>query len=518
MNMFKNATEWEPENRALSILLYTAILFSGVLAVYNFLQFRSLWLDEAMLALNIRSHSYAGLLLPLDHLQVAPIGFLFLQKASGSAFNYADWSFRLFPLLTYFLSVYFVYRISKLIVTDRFYALLTASFFGLSYHALYYSSEFKPYISDVFFFCLILFFAISFSISNTKINSILLSLVGIFSIWFSTTSIIGLVTAGFFLLYTSFKKREFLFPVIIIGVAWLLSLGTYYFLFIKGHPHQERMLAYWTAWDGFLPANVLSVAFFSRLLDFIKELFSLVWPGYSGLITLPLSMLGWFSVYRQNRALAFLLCGPILIHLILSYLSIYPFSIRLILYFSPVLMILVVAGLLDLKNRLNLTTKLEKGLLFGLPLLLCFLFLGMRPFPVRKENMKKALTVIKQEINSGDAVYVHNAAVMAFDFYAPELLNIPAKDSVQIVRSKRSLPEWSDYSAGILAISRPVWVVFSHISKDKRKSGMDESTYVLQIFKQAGFSVDSGRHFHGTSLYRAIPDPDTSGIESRSAN
>jgi len=50
------------------------------LSIINVLHLRSLWLDEAMLALNIINKPVVELLKPLNFNQVAPIGFLKIEK------------------------------------------------------------------------------------------------------------------------------------------------------------------------------------------------------------------------------------------------------------------------------------------------------------------------------------------------------------------------------------------------------------------------------------------------------
>jgi hypothetical protein len=62
-----------------------ATLALGIAArMAQYLGNRSLWLDEAYLALNILSRDFSGLLRPLDHHQIAPPLFLWAVKLAIS--------------------------------------------------------------------------------------------------------------------------------------------------------------------------------------------------------------------------------------------------------------------------------------------------------------------------------------------------------------------------------------------------------------------------------------------------
>jgi predicted membrane-bound mannosyltransferase len=82
------------------LLLVICLLFIGIiLRIWQYAANRSLWLDEAALALNIVNRSFIGLLLPLDNNQQAPLGFLIIQKAFTIVLGNSEYSLRLFPLL-----------------------------------------------------------------------------------------------------------------------------------------------------------------------------------------------------------------------------------------------------------------------------------------------------------------------------------------------------------------------------------------------------------------------------------
>ena len=69
-----------------------------VLRLGRYVSDRSLWLDESLLALNLTTRSYRGLLETLDFNQGAPIGFLWAERLVLGALGDSELSLRLFPL------------------------------------------------------------------------------------------------------------------------------------------------------------------------------------------------------------------------------------------------------------------------------------------------------------------------------------------------------------------------------------------------------------------------------------
>ena len=132
----------------LSDLVWWIIIIIGIiLRLRQYIANRSLWLDEASLALNIVGRSFTGLTQPLDFEQGAPLGFLFIEKAVLLVLGNQDYILRLFPLISGLFAIYFMYLISKEYIGMP--GLLALSIFVISWTLIYYSSELKQYSSDV---------------------------------------------------------------------------------------------------------------------------------------------------------------------------------------------------------------------------------------------------------------------------------------------------------------------------------------------------------------------------------
>ncbi len=93
--IFGHTLKWSFENISVLIIFLLGIL----LRLRQYFIGRSLWVDEAMLALNIVNRNFAGLLKPLDLDQGAPIGFLLVEKVFNLLLGRNEYSLRLFPLL-----------------------------------------------------------------------------------------------------------------------------------------------------------------------------------------------------------------------------------------------------------------------------------------------------------------------------------------------------------------------------------------------------------------------------------
>ncbi|HET9914043.1 MAG TPA: hypothetical protein VFQ13_19270, partial [Anaerolineales bacterium] len=83
-----------------SLTIVALTLFGILLRVRQFLTGRSLWVDEAMLALNIVHRNFGGLLQqPMEYGQSSPIGYVFSVKIFNLLLGDSEYALRFFSLL-----------------------------------------------------------------------------------------------------------------------------------------------------------------------------------------------------------------------------------------------------------------------------------------------------------------------------------------------------------------------------------------------------------------------------------
>jgi hypothetical protein len=236
------------------------LLIAGgmALAVHQFFWNRSLWLDEAMLALNIINRDFSGLLRPLDMVQIAPIGFLQGEKVLTLLFGNSDLALRILPLIAYCLSIPLVHRVAIRLTRNKTIALMACSIVSIAPLFVRYASEVKQYSSDMFFTLAILSFVLDDNFSSLR-RAVLFGILGAVALWFSNTVIIILAAAGLYLFRTEIlgrKNYRILVSFTIIGGMFL----TYYALFIHNHPLSGAMRDFWMT--SFQPLNPFSIEFF----------------------------------------------------------------------------------------------------------------------------------------------------------------------------------------------------------------------------------------------------------------
>jgi hypothetical protein len=445
-------------------IIIKVILLAGIiLSVWQYLFNRSLWLDEASLALNILDKDFIDLLKPLDYKQVAPILFLLIEKTFSTLNPGSEYGLRLFPLISYWISLYFFYQVLKIVFRNSYTHILALSLFVFNSILIFYSSEVKQYMTDVMVLTTMYYFLLK-NYRNPVNRYLLLGILGLTAIFLSNISPIILASCGFYFLceYIFLKKNE-LIKAGLTSFAWLIAFGIYYYIFIHEHPTRNSMITYWSNANAFLPLNPSNPNFFKfvsaksvMLSKFILH-FNLIKFQFPILIILAILS----AIIRKKTLLIALLIFPVFLHLLFSAFKLYPFDNRLILYLYPVI-IIVIALLLDhLIEFSTLLFKIRKMTILAIliPLVLFFLLLK-KEFPIQKQEIKKSIQYIEENTRKHEKIYIYGNAKRAYAYY--ERINyVNFSDRIIIGGSYRS--KGDAFFDEILKLNGLNWVLMSQI-------------------------------------------------------
>lgn len=326
--------------------LIGSVIAGAGLRIAHYLSNRALWFDEYMLALNIFSRSYTGLLQPLDHNQGAPLGFLLLEKFSVTVLGPTEVALRLFPLLAGLLAL-LLFAVLVQRTTDQPTALMATVLFAFSYPLLYYSAETKQYSVDVF----VTVFLLAASVYLERWRSPWLSaccygLMGAGAVWLSHAAVF--VLAGILVAdgWRTLRQRAWsqLWVVVLPLFFWGPSFVGTYLVSLANLSRNQDLLTYWH--DSFLPLPPRS-----------WQDLRLLWRIGVDVFALPLGLaLPFVATLGLVRGVWAWRREPLLLRLVLpigavagaSALHIYPFRGRLILFVAPLLLLVIAIGLVAL--------------------------------------------------------------------------------------------------------------------------------------------------------------------------
>ncbi len=380
-----------------------------VLSLIQFFSNRSLWLDEAFLALNFIEKSPAQLMQPLDNSQVAPPLFLLIEKAFFEMIPFPDQALRLFPLLSYWAALYFFFQLSDKFLKERSSQLVAISLFTLSSTMLYFSSEVKQYMTDVAVLCVMYTIAIR-QYTETKEKYLWLICAGLVALFLSNVGILILFTVGIYLLFSVREKTEYTW-LFLTGGIWVLFFGINYYLFIAGHPTRAFMLKYWARENAFMPLNPLSLKFGSFILDQAATIYTMIlvhFKVFGRTILFGLTVAGMLSLVRRKPAMPdlWLIFLPIPLHLLLSALKLYPFEARLILYTLPLVVLVIGFGWESM--LLNLTEKQSESFQYATFLFPLISLTGLfsHGFPLQRNEIKENIAYYNKHARPSQGLFV----------------------------------------------------------------------------------------------------------------
>jgi hypothetical protein len=497
-------------NRSKTFLSWEGILTGALLGVgallrlRQYLTGRSLWADEAMLALNIVNRNFMGMFQPLDYDQGSPIGFLLIEKLFNSVLGKNEFALRLFPFLVGLLSLWLFYLLLKQII--RGVGLLTAlALFVFNPRLIYYSSEVKQYILDVAITILLLLIAASvLSTSPRKRDFVWLALGGLIALWFSHPALFVLAGIGLALTIVYLRRRDYsnLLFAIGTGTLWVLEIAFLYLLLLKDLSQNAYMREYWQG--AFLPMPPWSdPGWFLKAID--QNIGVQFGIPYGVFIVFLIMLIGWLVLLYQNQSYAIAFACILLITLTASALGLYPVFERMILFLLPVGLVLIGKAVQALYGRVQRFRLL--GELFVL-FLAGYLIYG--PFvtsvqnfiePKYFEHIRPTMGTLRDSWKDGDGLYVSNGALPAFRFYAPfyGLENVSYEfGKREDYKNPQSILNGLDSLKG----TPRVWVLFSHVYE---KGDFNEKDFILNYLNQIG---EKKREFRlpGTSVFLYLYD------------
>lgn len=482
----------------------------GVGIAVRFCQYvfaKSLWLDESLLALNIVNKSFPEFLKPLDYHQVAPVGFLFIEKLFVQLLGNNEYALRLFPFICGTISLFLFFKIAKhLLEKEAFLIVLTL--FSFSGYLINYSAEAKQYSTDVTIILFLYATTVHFQSKRLKINHIAsFGIIGAITIWFSHPSAFVLAGIGICLSLFSLKRKDWrrISQLSIVYIIWLFSFAAFYM--ITFHDFQnttstgniETMQNAWTGcFTPFPPTSLSDIRWFVRtFFSIFKNPIGLHYVGIAVLTFIT----GCTSLFSKNKRWFFLLLSPVLITLIVSGFHLYPFGYRLLLFIVPLVLLFIAEGAESIVSK----TK-DSFPMIGI-ILLCLLLaqptlkaaynlMTQNIYRVRPiEDIKPVMNYLKKEKHEEDIIYLYHGSNIAFQYYAKQC-GFDDDDYIIGIKARGALENYTK-DLDKLRGNKRVWLLFTHVTKS---AGVDEEKFFLYYLDSIGKRIN---HFksEGAAIY-----------------
>lgn len=450
------------------------LAIGGLLRIIVYFQNRSLFLDEANLALNIIEKSWPAFFHNLDYQQYAPPLFLLLEKCSIQALGTHEMVFRFLPLAFSLIGLWLFYKLANHTLQIAYLRWIPVYLLALSPMMIQYASEIKQYSSDVFCTILLIYIGLCWPyslLSPTK--KIALGLLGILVIWFSMPSVFILFGLGCYYFYQAYLDKGYtaLFKFSPIVASWVISFGVYYFSILSEDLLKSYLVDYHRPY--FLPLLPINQ---EEWFSWFKVTSTLLRTSIGGTIlayfvgTL-LFFAGIFSLFQKRKALLILLVFPILATLVASAFERYSLMPRLSLFLTPCILLILGVGV---EKYWQITNKRWIKVLGMLCLILILSnWKGYQYFwkKFSWEDSREILAYTTKNAHSQDVIYLSHALIPAYRYYSEY-----HPDQAKFQFNQVYLAKWDDQASFWVSEQQNpagLWLLFSHLinQSDQKEVG-----------------------------------------------
>jgi Dolichyl-phosphate-mannose-protein mannosyltransferase len=482
-------------------------LFFGILVrLIQYINNRSLWDDEASIAINIVNRSYLGLINSLERNQAAPPGFLWIEKFFVQLLGNNEFALRLFPLIAGLISLFVFYKLAIRYTSELAVPIAIALFSCLRY-TLYYATEVKQYSSDIMVTLLAFWLLISLRYKILGKKQILfLSILGSIFIWLSHPAIFSLsgLELSFLLIARKKRRLNIILNRLPIYITWLLSFALLYFLSISSAMQNNDLN---DSWGDSYPDSWFDIVW---LLDAFGRFFyhPLGFSGITDGVAIFAFICGCIAYYKTNRRVLLFLTAPFLTTLIASYLHKYPFRDRLLLFLAPFAILIIAEGIVFLITQFRRYKYVTILGIFVLILLVAPPAINASQLIVRpqlKEEIRPVLEYIKSHQQPGDTLYVYARANSAFTYYAEKYGYEEGEyiigDGILLTDGDVTQEDWQLHQQEIdmLRGKQRVWLLYRGNEQEKAEI----SSYLNKIGQQIDFYSQPGIFVYLYNLTRS---------------
>ena len=404
-------------NCGIEILAFFAVLACVWCSIKMNLVGRTLWLDEAMLAISLNKRSLFELCMsPLEWNQSAPVGYLLMIKIIISLLGNSEFVFRLFSIFAYVILLAAFYVVVKRIVKLEYPMLCTAGLANVAF-LLEYSNMFKPYICDAL--CVMLVLLFYYWYKEEKMKFWMLCLVYFILIWFSNP--VAFFSGGvvaYEVLKAMWKKdKQNFWRGMVLGITICVSFLIMYIVWLKPTIATTNLSEFWEGYEfPFWVGSMKELKWAIHLIAFVTQGAGPLWKVI--LLLAAAAVLLNIIVVRNDYIWALTL--GIVITLVASHFGFFPMSDRMFLFLIPILVLLAAFMVKWLTGRI---AKPQYMRICLAAILVIFLATGTG-FTTYDEGIayrageesNESLSYIQENITQDDLIYVYYPAIPVFQY------------------------------------------------------------------------------------------------------